>query len=355
MKPDKTHKLALLISWLCLFITLEGQCQEFYASTQLEAIPNLSEVLVQTSTMAYAEGWLFIQDQASDFGIQVYDPNTGIKEYEFGRKGRGPGEYLSILVHSGPGPDRLEVTDVTNRKNDIYNVSCLKAKPPVSQAHKCIEATESNVASRQAMILQEDLILNQGATTEGILFVSSGNNIKEQLANTPIAIRNKYERPIHEAMAMTGWLSANPDRTRIAYFADSFDRALFYKRTGDRLKLIKEHKFSFLPEFDVKDYGGSSMLTPSEQYRAAFEHPVGGSKHYFVLYSGKSSEDLTSDEDARSFTNRIRVFDWEGNELQEIFLDRNIAILTVSHDESTIYGVTFNADDEATFVKAAIK
>jgi hypothetical protein len=334
----------------------KGQSQNFVDSTQLEAIPSLKNKLWQVSDMAYAKGWLFFQDQKPKYGIQVYNPRTGEKEYEFGRTGRGPGEYQSFTIQRGPGPGLIEISDVDNKKNDIYDVSCLKKKPPASEAHKCIIKTEKNLASRQALILNNEMVLNQGATTGGFLFLSKNQKKLKYLSQTPEEIKEKYKRPLHQSMSMTGSIASNSDRTKFAYFADSFNWALFFERKGDRVEFLREYEYSFLPEFTVKKFGRSSMLVPAKNYRSAFEYPVSGQKHYFVLYSGKSSEDVKKEGGLSStFTNRIKVFNWKGKEITEIFLSENVGIFTTNYNEDMVYAITFNKNSEATVLKAPIK
>jgi len=341
---------------LCILVAGKVQGQDFLDSTKLKPITGLNEILLQSSDMVVAEDLIFFQDVKTDFLIQVYDLNTGKKAYKFGRRGRGPGEYQSISILRGPEPGLIEVSDTKNRKSDIYDISCLKKKPPVTSVHKCIIKTVPNLASRQALILKENLVLNHGSTPQGVLFLSRGNTRLNHIDEIPQDIKNKYQRPIHQAMSTSGFLAASSERTHLAYFADSFDRALFYQRSGEEIELINEYDYSFLPEFEVKDFGGSSMLTSAENHRTAFIHPVAGKSHYFVLYSGKNAEDVKKEGAmGKSFTNLVKVFDWQGNEVHEILLDKNISILSVSYDESILYGMTFNEDFMATVFKANIK
>lgn len=348
----------------CFLVSIVGkaQAQNFVNFAVAEPLsPSLTNVLLHTSDISYAGGWLFVQDEIPDYHIQAYNPSTGEKEYGFGRRGRGPGEYLSVSIQKGPGDGLIEISDVKNKKNDIYDVSCLKKKPPTSQVDKCIVSTVPILATRQAIILENDLVINHGSNTEGVLFLSKDSQKLTYIDEKPQSIRERYRRPLHEAMAMTGLLAANPDRTWFAYFADSFDRALFYKRSGNDVSLFKESKYTFLPEFEVTDFGRSSMLVPADNYISAFRSPVAGRNHYFVLYSGKSNEDVSEElmevdgADWRSFTNIVKVYSWDGREVAEIQLSEEVLFISVNYNETVLYGVTFNKNIEATIIKAEIR
>lgn len=355
MLKMKQYALLVFMYWLCALTPCEGQSRDFNETVELKAIPSLTNAFWQVSNIGYSKGWLFIEDQLTENLIKVYDAATGEKMYEFGRKGRGPGELDGVFtIQRWSDPGYIEISDVSNKKNDIYNVDCLKQKPPVSQAHNCIETSVPTLASRQALIINNnDLVLNHGATVQGNLYLSRDGQTTQHLVEIPRPVSEKYANPMHAVITMSGRLAASPDRTRFAYFANTFDWALFFERNGDDIELIHEHGFSYLPEFNVRNNG---VITPSENYRAGFGHAVSGKEHYFVLYSGKNAEEAEAEGVlAPHYTNRLKVFDWEGNEVREIQLDRAISIFTVNHDETKIYGINFNEDFEATVYVGDLK
>lgn len=338
-----------------VFNSAELRCQSFLKETTTEVFT--ADTLYFPSDIAFVDGWLFIREEFFDYEIKVYNGKTGNKEYEFGRKGRGPAEYLTYTIQRGPGNNTLEISDTANRKNDVYDVGCLKRKPRESELHKCILSSTPNAASRQALVLNEDLIVNHGSNFEGVVYLSVKEKISEFIDTIPEEVNDLFNRPIQGAMAMTGKIAGNSERNRFAYFADSFDRAVFYYREGDEVALLKEHEYSFLPEFDLTDYGSSSVLRPSEKYRGAFYSPVAGSKHYFVLYSGKTAADVEMKEGAewRASSNIIKVFTWEGEEVSEIRLDRDLFMLAVNEEETKIFGIHLDKDLHVSVVSAEIK
>lgn len=334
-----------------------AQSQNSTAFVQLTPIPSLENVFWQTSNIAYSEGWLFVEDQKEEYLIQVYDPETGDKVYEFGRRGSGPGEYQNFTINRGDDPGYLEVSDVGNKKNDIYDVSCIKEKPPVNRIQNCIIKTVSILASRQAFVLTNNMVFNHGPSDRSHLFLSRGEQVIQHLADIPESILEKYTLPTHASMVLSGRLAANSGRTKFAYFADAFDWALFFENKGGHIELFRELEFSFLPEFDVQTFnGGSAVLRPSEKYRATFRYPVAGKEHYFVLYSGKSAADVEREGGlGTTFTNRLYAFDWTGTLSKEFILSEDISIFTINDDESKIFAITFNKDFEATVLSGKLK
>jgi|AntRauTorckE6833_2_1112554.scaffolds.fasta_scaffold00169_25 hypothetical protein len=351
------RNIILLIVWLCFSINHEGYSQNFLNQAKTQEIDIGSYFFL--SELVIIDDLLFIKIDKQDYGIVVYDLTLEKEIFKFGRRGRGPAEYLNFSIQKGPGKNLLEITDSANRKNDIYDVSCIKQNLSLETLTNCIIYSIPNSATSQALTFsnESEMVFNKGSSVDGILWESEKEVIVRYLKDAPNKLKEKYERPIHSSLASTGKITANYKRDRFAYFADSFDWSLFYELDSDSLRLINENTYSYLPDFEVIDFGSSSYLETGEEYKAAFASPVAGQSHYFVLYSGKTSEDVEMTEGAewRAFTNRVKVFDFNGNEIQEIILDEDLFIITVNYDESMIYGITIDRELNPSILKAEIK
>jgi len=214
------------------------------------------------------------------------------------------------------------------------------------------------MTSREAVILNDSLVFNTGATPNGVLFLSRGDKITKRLDTIPKEIQAIYDRSQSAAMAMGGYLGSNRDRTRIAFFASHYDKfAIYgYSPASQSVVLIYAHDYSFLPRFDVFDYGQSYALSPLEDARFAYKRPVSGNTYIYVPFSGKTNDDIEEAEDVewRAFTHRIKVYDWNGTEIKELLLNYEISHIAVNDEESILYGITFNNNLEAAIVKATL-
>lgn len=339
-----------LIKFAILLVVVSGQSTINTISSEIF----LEGELVMPTALAYVDGWLFVKDDFQSNPIIAYDVESGEKMIEFGRSGRGPGEYLNFTIQKGPGLSTLEVVDLGNQKIDIYDVECLKNLFPPSRTSTCINNTYSVPSRRHAMILTDSLIVTHSFTQYGVLQVRKNGNISEYLDSIPTDLINRYNNPMQATLTMTGRLTANADRTHFAYFADSFDRAIFFKRNGMEVFEINKKPYTFLPDFEVLSYGGSSILKEGLEYIYTYGSPDAGSKNYYVLYSGKSSSDteLNSDAEWRAFTKRVLVYNWNGVQEREFFLDKEVFIISVSHYEQIIYGIHFDRDMTPSIIKA---
>ena len=330
-------------------------------NAQISVTPFETEILVQDSLaffgdLAIVDDWLFAQLEGQEFGIRAYNAKTGVFEYEFGKRGRGPAEYGSVTIQKGIFKHSLEVADASNDKNDVYDVNCLKKKPPISKVHNCIIESEKTISRRHALILRNNQIVNHGPTPEGLLSLSDGGEFIRYLDTIPSDVANKYKKPNRVTMSMSGRLAKIPDGSRFAYFANTFDRALFYGIVGDSVVQLHEQKHTFLPEFDVIDYGASSVMMRSIKFKGGFYSPTASSKRYFVLYSGRTAEDveLQEDTDWRGFSNRIIAYDWDGIEQGDFYIDKDVFIIDISEDEKELYAIHVNSKSEQFIIKATL-
>ncbi len=225
-----------LIKFAILFAALSGQGLVNTIGSDVF----LEGELIMPTALAYVDGWLFVKDDFQQNPIIAYDGKTGKKMAEFGRADRGPGEYLNFTIQKGPGLSALEVADVGNQKIDIYDVGCLKNLLPQNRPSSCIDITYTMSSRRHAITLTDSLIVNHSFTPEGVIQLSANSTIIEYLDSIPTALLNRFNNPMHAALAMSGRLTANADRTHFAYFADSYDRAIFFEKNGNEVLEIND-------------------------------------------------------------------------------------------------------------------
>ena len=291
----------------------------------------------------------------SESGIKVYNAHSGSLEYEFAPVGRGPAEYLAFSIQRGPGEATLEISDIANRRNDLLDIECLKRKPPQNLLFQCIDESQKNYASRQALIIEDELLFNHGSEPDGVVFLSDESGIISFLVTTPVEIINKYERTIHQAMSQTGSVATNTERSHFAYFADSYDRAVFFKYENKEMITIKVQQPTFFHEFDIIQLGDGTIMQEAKEYRAAFTFSSASDDHFYALYSGKKYSDTQEAAFNRTpFTKRIKQYKLNGDFVRDIYLDKEVFTLDVDRANSTIYAIAVDSNDNYQVIKGKI-
>lgn len=357
-----------LLSVLIIFLVSQGFHSAIMAQSsqvemeQIEAVPFITNGLFFPTDITLVKNWLFlkeIREDTGEYGLLVYNIQTGEKVYEFIRPGKGPGEFLSFDIRKGPRENQLEIAGSKTLINVIYDVDCLSKEAPSQNASKCIIKTVTNQASREAIVINDSLVFNTGARPNGVLFLSKRNKVVNYLDPIPENLLKKYNRPIPAAMAMGGDIVSNYDRTKFAFFGRNYDKISIYRYNNQdhSLEQVYSNTPTYLPNFNLLDYGNSSALTTKDETRFAYRNPVSSRNHIFVPYSGKTNDDVEVSEDVewRIFTNRVKVFDWNGNEIKELTLNYDVSIIIVDDEESVLFGVHLNRKGESMIVKATLK
>ena len=330
-----------------------------YITTEKEPI-KIDDELLYPSDLVVINDILFVKDlleSTGEYGIKAFNIKDGRKVNEFISIGRGPSEYLSINIRRGPGEKSIEITDSRNRKNDIYSIECLVGKNiDTNDISDCLETSIDNMTSREAIIISDSIVINTASGTDGVIFLSKRGQILEYIDEIPGEIIGKYEKPAVATAAMGGYLVTNKNRSSFAYFAKYYDHSFFMNEKEGNFYVVRDNKFTHLPEFSVMNVGGSSYMEPSEKAKFGYISPVSTEKYIYVLYSGRTLDDVEESElvEWRAFSNRVKVFDWRGEEVAEILFAEQLSNIAVSSDGKTLYGVTTDKDLNSKIVKYSL-
>jgi len=307
------------------------------------------------SEITWVNGYLFLNDEFREHKIRMYNAADGTFIGSWGTSGRGPGDYISALLHPGSNSNLLEVVDTNNKKIDVYNTNCLGDLNVFTEAPGCIIETIPIVSSREAIHLGGNHVLDHSSTYEGNLFLANENR-RELLSELPDEIYDLHRRPVFSVMMATGRLVASPDRMSAAYFADSFDYAQFFNldENEEKLKLTHTNPFTWLPDFNVMELDIGGMVSEGDNYRHAFYSPVfnAATDTYFVLYSGRYKKDYENDSggmNRAALSQAIKVFTRNGEEVDRVELEEEVQVFTISADGRMLYGLTID-DDSVTRV-----
>ncbi|WP_018128276.1 BF3164 family lipoprotein [Balneola vulgaris] len=315
--------------------------------------------LIYPSDLVVVGDYLFVKDlleSTGEYGVKTFSLKDEKKVNEFITIGRGPSEYLNINIRNGPLDRTIEITDSRNRKNDIYSVDCLVTVETGKSISKCLKASRRNMTSREAIVLNDSLVINTASSAKGVIFLSLEGKILNHIDEIPTEILKKYKNPSVAAMVMGGYLVANKTRTRIAYFAKYYDQVYFLENSDAGMAIIKEYHFTHLPEFIVLNEGGSSYMEPSDKAKFGYKSPYPTENYVYVLYSGKTLDDVEESEDIewRAYANRIKIFDWNGVEKGEILVNEVLSSIAVSTDSREIYGVTTDRALNSSIIKYTV-
>ncbi len=141
------------------------------------------------------------------------------------------------------------------------------------------------------------------------------------------------ERAGHVAMAMAsqGELVLKPDGSK-AFFG-TYDFIAFDILSIEEDDVFVEKRISYAPpEFEEELGSNSISINYGEKNTFGFQKAVVTNRYIYTLFSGKNKK---SDS---YYSDLVYVFDWKGEPVKKIKLDREVKSLTVAPDDSYLTG-----------------
>lgn len=264
---------------------------------------------------------MFNVNPSAEFSLFNYSlKNRSISKKYLGR-GRGPGEVISA-VNLGINGNYLWVYDVTLKKILVTDKS--------SAIDTDLKVSFKEFPARHYFY---NIHLKDSFNYYGIGSTSSEFKIQKMdlISDKKISEFGKFE-------------SSNVSINSIKQIFESF---IYIKPSGN--KVVLPYRFTDMIEiFNLETQKGKALHGPvgfdvdyslvngnmhrTENTRHAF---VGGTvtDHYiYLLYSGTLDV-----KENPYYGKQIYIYDWEGNPIKKIILDRDVLSLAVSEDDKTIY------------------
>ena len=111
------------------------------------------------------------------------------------------------------------------------------------------------------------------------------------------------------------------------------DQVEFFSLKNKTSKIISGPE-NYVPELGRMKYGSSDISSRNSKTRYGFLGGKGKSKYLYLLYSGNNHNSKYS-----FYGNRIFVYNWQGEPIADIKLDRYIIDFDISADGKTMYAV----------------
>jgi hypothetical protein len=131
--------------------------------------------------------------------------------------------------------------------------------------------------------------------------------------------------------AFTSYLLAKPSGDKFVAPYRYTDRIEIYDIKGDTI-IEKQGPEIFDPVYETKERNGFYYMAKTKKTRKAFVNGAVTDNYIYLLYSGHYRV-----EENWSHGKTLYVFDWEGNPVKQIDLDRYIYTFAVSSDDKDLY------------------
>jgi hypothetical protein len=264
-----------------------------------------------------------VQPGANNF-LNNYSLNSGVLSDGYFGKGRGPGEVIGPRA-IGIRNNTVWLQDITLRK--VFTIDKRKVtnasfnEYPFENHYYMIDFKDSlhffgvgNINSKYK-IQEIDLISGRVINEYGKIEQTSGD-IPLQL------FKSVYQSFI--------FARPNGDKIVLPYrYIDAIE--IFDTKTGSSIAIHGPE------EYDVKYEALPNGMSRTDKTRFAFVNGTVTNEYIYLAYSGRTRKSSNSYDG-----NYVYVYDWDGNPIRKLTLDRYIQGLAVTKDNKILYSFDVN-------------
>ena len=291
-----------------------------------------SYILGRPVCMALADSILTISDSQISPMLHLLNIKTGRYVGRFISRGQGPNEFRDIATLEKFAGDTLFFHDLNKR------VCAYFILPKSNGDDVCLLSAFScrDVPHNTLLPLNNGAYIATGIYEDGryCLLTDSGK-MKRFIGTYPS--RDKEEKVVSnlvKSQAYMGSISVSPSKDRFVSCASQADLLSFYKYENGEIQLVKEIQNSF-PDYeygkDMKVYMGVKRSNP-----VTYLDVCSTEKFVYLLYSGKNYEK----DQLKAFTsNKIHVYNWNGEKVKVLSLDVDVDKIVVSEDDGVMYSI----------------
>ena len=268
-----------------------------------------------------------VQPGAKKF-LNIYSLKSGVLSNGYVGRGKGPGEALSPST-IGVNRTRLWLQDIT--LNTVFTTDIRS----ITNTNTLVSFKEYPHENHYYMIDFKDSLHYFGVGSISSHFkiqeidLTSGKVTKEfgKIEKLPENISLKLFKSIYQSLIFS---KPTGDKLVLPYrYLDAIE--IFNTETGSGITILGPERY------DVKYIPLPHGMSRTDETRFAFVNGAVTNEYIYLAYSGRTKKDSNSYDG-----NFIYVYDWNGNPVKKLILNRSIQGMAVSKDNKTLYAFDVN-------------
>lgn len=291
-----------------------------------------SESIFRAETMMLIQDYLIVHDIGINYIYKIIDIENDKYLKEFGKLGEAPNEFdLPVFMNRvGIEGNRIGINEASKQTFHEYSIDTILnsiEEPEMLLSTKKFDSGHIRVAN-----IDSNLFVGFGFYEKPYTLIS-GNKTIENIGSFPFQNQlNKFSFPTL-VMAFQPRLFKNPKKP-IVVSSTTFSFNLDFLKINKNCELEIYKKLHFWPT-DFKDESGGNEASAAIKKENRFGNistTVSG-EFVYVLYQDKPWEFEFPQK-----SNRILVYDWEGNAEKILNLDKELNYIAVHEDDDYLVG-----------------
>jgi len=289
------------------------------------------DYLAQPGRLLGMGEYLLVLDGVADSVLHLVSTRDGRRVRSQGRRGAGPGEYEGAwsITPDPRDPESAWAYDIAlsrltrvqtrggegaDRDPEIINIS-------------------AELTPTQPLWLSDSVFVTPNFSPRGrLLFFDRHGRLLRTAGGVPADDRGTPPTVLQQAWV--GKLAVRPDKRRMAIVTQYADQVELYGEDGERIGTVRG-PFGFDPRFTVADLQGFKTMSSDESMRHGYVDVAATQDRIYGLFSGRTREAFVGDA---SFGRHVHVYDWRGELLQVLKLDRDLISIALSPGGRRLYG-----------------
>ncbi|SHO61621.1 BF3164 family lipoprotein [Algoriphagus zhangzhouensis] len=320
--------------WSCSdALIVENPLIEFQVKNRLNSIRlHSSDSLFRAGEILLFDKFLFVKDEELEYLFKIIDVDQDRFLKRFGKIGQGPCEmnpFLSIFK-SGKNGDMLGVYEMEMREFQEYPIGqILESKDDPD----CIPFQgKFDGFIRTAIKLEGDYFLGAGMIEKPFMLISKGKEI-QSVGTFPFQEKFEGIAPSTLDMAYQSNFYKHPSKS-LVLASSTFSFNMDFLELNEEGQLIINKSLHYWPT-EFEDSSGPNMIsaTIKKENRFGNVFTTVSEDYIYVLYSDEPWEyhyPLKS--------KRVLVYDWGGNPVKILELDREVSIIAVNEKDRDLIG-----------------
>ena len=276
---------------------------------------------------------LFVYDQKSNKVITVFDTDGNYLE-SFGIKGKGPGELLAPFGSLDFYETKLWVFDSSQNKYLGFHkdsISSSNYKPTANELF-----IKSNSFFYELGWLDSETIvgLDFSEVNSRLSFYNKNTKQVTQKGTLPPLPKEDIPVPIHKQSLMAT-LKVKPDKSKIALANLYSDLIEIYNQDGSEITKVKTN-LDFAHKYELASNGYRVVMGQGGDTKFGYVDLTVSDHKIYALFSGN-----TRDVSPFAYGNAIHVFDWKGNLLSVLQLEKKSIAIEIDANDQNLFVIEY--------------
>jgi hypothetical protein len=313
--------------------TIKDPILDFTNTVNLKSKPlQSSDSLFKAETMMLIHDYLMVHDIEIGYVYKIFDVNKDRFLKRFGKIGEGPNELtLPVYINRvGKEGNRVGINEAFKQTFHEYSIDSIITY--IDDSDRLLTTDKFDYDHVRVVNIDSNLFVGYGFYENPYTLIS-GNKIIENAGSFPFREQLKKFSPPTLVMAYQPRLFKNPKKPLVLSSA-TFSFNLDLLKVGENGKLEIYKSLHFWPtDFEDESSGNGASAAIKKENRFGNLSTTVSEKYIYVLYSDKSWE-----YEFPQKSNRILVYDWEGNSIRIINLDKEVNYIAAHEEDQYLIG-----------------